>query len=107
LSIFQPMGLPQNPSQVALSEALKTLMNLFKDVTEFTATELKSIALLQSDKYFVELMQYFIAHRKDVKRKYAKEILEAIKLVSAGLSTQPAPSLLPVGSSLMPPTVRG
>jgi len=97
----------QNPSQAALSEALKTLMELFKDVTEFSATELKSIALLQADKYFVELMRYFIAHRKDVKRKYAREILEAIKLISQGLASQYTPPTYPLGASLLPPTPRG
>ena len=76
-------GLDQtNPKDVALSKALELLTQLFNNITEFNKTELKSISLIQNDRYMKDMLTFFLQNKKHLKRKYSKEILKAFEMCS-------------------------
>lgn len=71
-----------NPKDIALSKALELLTHLFDNITEFSKTELKSISLIQNDKYMKDMLTFFLENKKHLKRKYSKEILKAFEMCS-------------------------
>jgi len=72
----------QNPKDIALSKALELLTHLFDNITEFNKSELKSISLLQNDKYMKDMLVFFLGNKKHLKRKYSAEILKAFEMCS-------------------------
>ena len=72
----------QNPKDLALSKALELLTHLFDNITEFNKSELKSISLLQNDKYMKDMLTFFLLNKKHLKRKYSAEILKAFEMCS-------------------------
>lgn len=70
----------ESQREIALSKALEKLTDLFTAITEFSNKELKSISLLQTNKYLKDLLSFYVLNKKHVKRKYAKEILKAFDL---------------------------
>ena len=72
----------QNPKDLALSKALELLSRLFDNITEFNKSELKSISLLQNDKYMSDMLVFFLQNKKHLKRQYSKEILKAFEMCS-------------------------
>ncbi len=66
-------------------ETIKRFIQLIEGFTEFNDSELKAISLIQTDKYIEDLLVYYIQNKKHVKRKFAREVIEAFK---AYLSTQ-------------------
>jgi len=71
-----------NPKDIALSKALELLTHLFDNITEFNKTELKSISLIQNDKYMKDMLTFFLENKKHLKRQYSKEILKAFEMCS-------------------------
>ena len=86
MSVFNPIQQKEKKTEIELAQSLNTLTNLLKEITEFSSYELKSISLLQSDKYLKELLTFFIANKKHIKRKYSKEILDALDKISTAIA---------------------
>ncbi|MBY9008139.1 MAG: hypothetical protein KGD63_15470 [Candidatus Lokiarchaeota archaeon] len=80
-NIFKSVN-QQNPKDEALSKAVELLTHLFDNITEFNKSELKSISLLQNDKYMKDMLTFFLLNKKHLKRQYSKEILKAFEMCS-------------------------
>jgi len=65
----------ESQTELVLAQSLKEMVELFKGITEFNNRQLLPISLLQTDKYFAELLSFYIENKKHIKRKYAKEII--------------------------------
>ena len=75
-----------DPMDLALGNALENMTELFKGITQFTRNELKSISMLQPDKYLNVLIAYWIDNKKHIKRKYSKEIQTIVKYITTDIN---------------------
>lgn len=65
-----------------LANAIDKLVDKFENITEYNSYELKSLSLLQTDKYLRKMLTFFIDNKKHLNRKYANEIIELAKTFS-------------------------
>lgn len=72
----------ESQTEIVLAQSLKKMVDLFEGITEFNNRQLLPISLLQTDKYFAELLKFYIQNKKHVKRKYAKEIIIIFEHIS-------------------------
>ena len=83
--IFEGITNKNDQLDVALAKSLKDLVKYIKDITEFNQFELKAISLIQTDKYMKDLLGFYIANKKHLKRRHSKEILTALKSISGNV----------------------
>lgn len=75
-------GNADNPMNDALGIALKDLVKMLGEITEFSNRELTSISMLQTNPYMKKLLAFRIKNKKHRKRRHAKEILEGLERVA-------------------------
>lgn len=76
----------ENKTEDVLLRSLWLIINELKDITEFKTNELKSLSFLQTDKYMQEILRFYVKNKKHVKRKHAREILEALEKISTAIA---------------------
>lgn len=72
----------ENVLEKAVANSLSKLVNYLDNLTEYGNRELKSISVIENDKYLRNLLTKYEKNKKHVNRKFSKEILKAIKLIS-------------------------
>ena len=77
-----------NKSEIesTLAKSLEKLIQMLSDITEFSQNELKALSLIESDRYFAHLLEYYSVNKKHLKRKHSKEILEALKEIAQSIN---------------------
>lgn len=86
-----PTSVKESKTEIVLAESIKELVNLFKGITEYSEHELKIFTLLKTNKYHSKLLEFRLANKPHIKRKYAKEILEALKLIASTIANKQEP----------------
>lgn len=84
MSLFKELEQKTNENAIekTLAKSLEDLIKMLSEITEFSSNELKSLSLLQTDKYFQPFSLFYLANKKHLKRKHAKEILEALENIA-------------------------
>ncbi len=78
-SVFKKI---ENQQNIKIVDLLQQILDSIKEITEFNERELKAISILETDPFFEEYLRFFILNKKHVKRKHAKELLEALRNIS-------------------------
>jgi len=78
----------ESKTQIVIANSIEKIVKFFENITDFNSRELKAISILITNKYYANLLNFYIANKKHIKRKHAKEILEALKIISEPLKIQ-------------------
>lgn len=78
-SIFKKV---ENTNAIRKIELIERLLDQIEQITEFSESELKAISILSSDMFLNEYLQLYMKTKKHVKRKHAKELLEALRAIA-------------------------
>lgn len=82
-----------NQKDSRLLDIVEKLVDILGTITEFNTSELMAISVLQTDKYYTEILDFYIRNKKHIKRKHAKEILEALNKISLNLGNNNVPEV--------------
>lgn len=69
-----------------VSDSIKDLIEMIKNITEFNQNELKSLSMIQSIEPLEKLMHFYVINKKHLKRKHSMEVLRALKYVANAVS---------------------
>lgn len=69
---------------------VREVLEQVKQITEFNEQELKAISMIQNDRYLQELLVFYIANKKHIRRKFSKEILDVFGKISMVVAEQAA-----------------
>lgn len=67
---------------IMLLDMLRNLIKEVEQITEFNESELKALSLVETDQFLADLLIYYKANKKHVKRKYSAEIREVIDKIA-------------------------
>lgn len=75
-------------NQIKIIELLDSLLSKIDQITEFSESELKAISIIQNDQFLSQYLNEYRLIKKHVKRKHAKELLEALRSIANTLNQQ-------------------
>lgn len=81
---FKPLMTQETESktQIVIANSIEKIVEYFNNITDFNSRELKAMSILMTNKYYANLLKFYIENKKHVKRKHAKEIMEALKIIA-------------------------
>jgi len=82
----------ESKTERVLGQSFEKLVEEFTKITEFKEKELKSISLLMTNKYFAKLLKFYVANKKHLKRRHAREILKLSEEVAKAISSTKEPA---------------
>jgi len=72
----------QSVLALTLASSIKKLVDMLDNITEYSMNDLVPLSMLQNHKYISPYLKFLKKNKKHIKRKHAKEVLQAIEKIS-------------------------
>ena len=72
----------QSVLALTLAGSIKKLVDMLDNITEYSMRDLVPLSMLQKHEYIKPYLEFLKKNKKHIKRKHAKEVLQAIEKIS-------------------------